>query len=101
MLMRTRKDLTKPRSRTKRMMAARRAFRIRTALNAAVFDSVMVGLARRLKHGHIEDWAEVADAYGNLLSDPDYEGAIRKATANEENVATRLRLATQAFADVH
>jgi hypothetical protein len=78
----------------------RQAFRTRTALNAAVFDSVMVGLARRLKRGPISNRSEVALAYRNLLSDAKYEGAIRKATANEENVATRLRLATQAFADI-
>lgn len=78
----------------------RRAFRLGTALNAAVFDAVMVGVTHRLWNGPVEDRESFAAAYERLLETGDFEASVRKATANEENVSRRLVLAVEAFADL-
>jgi hypothetical protein len=76
---------------------ARKAFRPERALNAAVFDSVMVGLARHLKTEGSVSPNRVADAYRELLEDDDYQKATQYATSDEANVAFRLKRATEAF----
>lgn len=77
-----------------------RPFRISKALNAAIFDSVMVGIARRLSTGLAVDPGKVAAAYEGLLKDKDYQNSVGKATARDDQVQTRLKLATEAFKDV-
>jgi hypothetical protein len=74
-----------------------RAFRLVRALNAAVFDSAMVGLARRLADGGPIDKAHIRPAYDKLLADPDYRQACERSTADEENVKRRLGKAIAAF----
>ena len=78
----------------------RHAFRLGTALNAAVFDAVMVGLTHRLWEGPIQDRDRFSAAYERLLQDPGFGASVRKATANEENVGTRLELARAAFSNL-
>lgn len=75
-------------------------FRISKALNAAIFDSVMVGIARRLAKGSAVDPEKVAIAYHALLQDVSYQYAVGKATAREEQVKTRVNLAIEAFKGV-
>lgn len=77
-----------------------RAFRLVRALNAAVFDSVMVGVAKRLSEERPLNAADVLPAYNSLLSDAAYRQACERATATEENVRTRLGAAIAAFAAV-
>ncbi len=77
-----------------------KAFKPSRALNAAVFDSVMVGLAKRLENGKNVDCALLRKAYDSLLNNVDYPKAITQGTANEELVARRIVLATKAFAEV-
>jgi len=78
-----------------------RVFRIASAVNAAVVDSVMTGVAKRLlARGKIEDAEALAQAYDELLQDPQYRDAVTSSTADEESVATRLRKAKDAFAIV-
>ena len=79
----------------------KRAFRLARVLNAAVFDSVMVGIARRLRRGAISDLAELKRKYTNLLESPSFLVVAERATADEESVSKRLDLATAAFADLH
>lgn len=76
------------------------AFRPERALNAAVFDSVMVGLARRLKNKADADPAAVAKAYEELLGDAGFRAAMSIATSDAANVSARMTLATQKFAAV-
>lgn len=76
-----------------------RAFRPVSALNAAVFDSVMIGLATRVGKGKEPDKKRIAQAYNDLLEDKEYKAAYTKATADEESVKTRIALAIDAFAD--
>jgi hypothetical protein len=75
----------------------RKAFRLGGALNAAVFDSVMVGLARRIHdRGPIHPQA-FASAYEKLLSDAEYMQAVSRSTADQAFVSLRLHKATESF----
>ncbi len=78
-----------------------RPFRLVRSLNAAVFDSVMVGLATRIQTGGSEpDAAAVQTAYDNLLADTAYKLACESSTSLEENVRQRRTAAIKAFATV-
>lgn len=77
-----------------------RAFRPVRPLNAAVVDSVMVGIMRRLQAGPVTDSAALASAYDNLIADDSYTGATASSTAAEESVEKRITLATDAFSSV-
>lgn len=77
------------------------AFKPYGSLNAAVFDSVMVGVARRLENrGPITSTKSLAAAYRKLTQSGGYVSASERATADEESVKSRLALATKAFANV-
>jgi hypothetical protein len=78
----------------------KRAFRTARVLNAAVFDSVMVGVARRIERGEITDLASLQERHAKLLSSEAFLQVAERATADEDSVTTRLRLATEAFADI-
>jgi Protein of unknown function DUF262 len=75
-------------------------FRPERALNAAVFDSVMVGLATRLAMGPVISGLSVAAGYRGLLAEPRFVSAYRRATADEESVKTRMSCAIEAFSKV-
>lgn len=77
-----------------------RAFLFARVLNPAVFDAVMVGTARRLHRGPISDLDLLKRRYMTLLECPSFLEATGWATADEQRVAQRLGLATDAFADV-
>lgn len=77
------------------------AFRPERQLNTAVFDSVMVGLSVRLRSGGSPpDASRVKREYERLLSDDAFRSAYTKATADEEQVERRIKLAIAAFASV-
>jgi hypothetical protein len=78
----------------------RPAFRTRTAVNAALVDAVMVGIARRLERGPIEEFEQLKAAFRGLVDNDDFDWAIARATADEERVERRLSMATRAFSDV-
>ena len=73
------------------------AFRPERSLNAAVFDSVMVGITRRLDLGEVSGTQKLSQSYTSLLSHPDYSKVISQSTADESSVKTRLDEATTAF----
>lgn len=77
-----------------------KAFKPKRALNAAVYDAVMVGIARRLERGPIEDCEALRLEYESLLADPGFTKVSERATADEESVETRLELATEAFSHI-
>lgn len=76
-----------------------RAFRPRGPLNVAVYDAVMVGIARRLEKGPISDPPGAKAAYDTLVLTPEFISATETGTSQEDNVRQRLDLATRAFAD--
>ncbi|TET37299.1 MAG: DUF262 domain-containing protein [Dehalococcoidia bacterium] len=76
------------------------AFRTKATLIAAVYDATMVGIARRLAWGSIHDFEELQKRYADLLKDQRFMAATTTHTSDENNVANRIALATDAFADV-
>lgn len=77
-----------------------KAFKPKKALNAAVFDSVMIGIARRLEQGLIDKEKLVDMTYKEMLRSKDYLKVIETATTDEENVKNRIDIATEAFSKV-
>ena len=76
-----------------------RAFRPARAFNAAVFDSMFVGLAKRIEDCGAPDVAGIAKAYADLIKDDDYQRAIgTQSTSEETSVSTRLEKATNRMA---
>lgn len=77
-----------------------RAFRLERAINAAMFDSMSVGLARKIVLlGHPPDPEQTKLAHYSLLKDTDYLEAISQSTADERSVSIRITKATERFAD--
>jgi uncharacterized protein with ParB-like and HNH nuclease domain len=77
-----------------------KAFRPIGPINAAVFDSVMVGIARRLDKSKVGDEQRVKDAYSQLLDDTEYQGLVSQSTSDENNVRVRINKAIDTFAQV-
>lgn len=78
-------------------IGARKAFRPENALNAAVFDAVMVGCATMLDMGRPFDASQIKRAYDDLLADEEFQSAYKRATADDESVKTRLSKAIHYF----
>jgi hypothetical protein len=76
------------------------AFKLERGVIAAIFDSVAVGLSRRLQRGPIDDLRKFHDSYDQLLKDPQFLALVKQSTSDESNVRLRIELATKAFADV-
>ncbi len=83
-----------------RQSIGNKAFRPIAGINAAVFDSVMVGLARRIKKAPVEDYEKVKKAYDDLLTDTEYLKLVSQSTSDENNIATRLKKATEKFTGI-
>ena len=78
----------------------RNVFKPRGGLMAAIFDSIMVGIARRLEKGDIKDIEALNRNYIALLSNKGFIGATETHTSDEENVVKRVKLATEAFGNI-
>lgn len=78
-----------------------KAFRPIRAVNAAVVDSLMVGVATRLSNkGNIQDANQFQYQYKELVQNSDYISAVEKGTSDDLNVKNRLKLAIKAFSEV-
>jgi hypothetical protein len=75
------------------------AFRPNRTINAAVFDAVMVGVARALAADKDLPAAKVSQVYHNLLNDPGFRKATDKGTNAEQSVQDRLDIATRTFGE--
>lgn len=96
-------ELTKIFNQTTALIASSigpRAFRLVRAVNAAVIDSVMTGVARRLAAGPLKRPTGLLEAYTSLVQNSAYKAAVETGTSQEGNVGTRLDLATKAFASI-
>jgi hypothetical protein len=76
------------------------AFRPERALNASVFDAVMIGLARRLDKGPIKAIDEFVARYKALVSSKRYIALTQTGTSDVNVVNKRIKLSTDAFADL-
>ena len=77
-----------------------RAFRPEGSLNAAVFDSVMTGIAKRLAAGPIAQKGQLGENYDRLMKNDDYLKLCKTATSDKDNVKKRLDFAVEAFKNV-
>ena len=78
-----------------------RAFRPDRALNAAVFDSMSVGLARRIESsGRVPRPKQTIDAHRDLLEDQEYMEAVSSWTSDERFVKARMKKAIDRFSDL-
>lgn len=75
-----------------------RAFKLHRAVNAALYDAVMVGVARRLAEN--DSVKGLRFAYDQLVNDKVFTDSLDVRTSDEASVEKRLRMATDAFADV-
>jgi len=67
-------------------------------VNAALTEATFVGLFHRLDAGDPPEPSEVGEAVASMLQEPEFEAAISRATADEENVRPRLAVAIRSFA---
>lgn len=75
-----------------------RAFRLRNAINVAVLDSVMTGIANRiLVKGPITSTDEVKTQYETLIRSPEYLSNVESGTTHESNVKARINAAREAM----
>jgi hypothetical protein len=77
-----------------------KAFRPERSINVAVLDSVLVGIAERLKRGPITNYQSVKIAYSKLLIDEQYKKATTQGTSDEQTVNDRISYALTAFINV-
>jgi len=91
------KEAFKPAIRLIAQVLGARAFRPERTINAAVYDAVMVGLARRLSSGPIKDKQRFKTQYNKLLRNSEFIEACKTGTSQEKNVRTRVRKATEYF----
>lgn len=73
------------------------AFRPVRNLNAALLDSVFVGLAKRLEKGAVTKPDDLKPALDAIMKNNEFEDAYTKSTTDEARVAKRLEMATKAF----
>ncbi len=77
-----------------------RAFRPERALNAAITDALLVGLAKRLKTGPIQTPEKIQQAYKRLLSDPKFTERYKTGTTDETSIRGRISSAFEEFEKV-
>ena len=80
----------------------RQAFRTESSrrLNAAVYDSMAVGLARRIKAGANPESTALVRAHDALLNDGEYMESVSGGTASAASVKMRMQKAIQMFREV-
>lgn len=75
------------------------AFRPKSSLNAAVFDSMMVGVSSAVSTGRTFSDEEFRSRYNALISDTSYLEACARATGDLGNVTIRMTKALAIFAN--
>lgn len=75
------------------------AFRPERNFNAAVFDSVSLGIASAIETGTISRPTAIKRAFTKLLATQAYQQAISRSTADKAFVVRRLKAARRAFAN--
>ncbi len=74
------------------------AFKPTKSLNAAMLDSIMIGIARRQDSKAIN--SEIRDEFETLRGNGEYQQLISDTTSAPDRVRLRIELATNAFATV-
>jgi hypothetical protein len=74
-----------------------KAFRVGGGINAAVFDSIMVGTAKRLQRGKIESEKQFVESYLQLIESPDFLQVIKGGTSDDLYLKSRITMAIEIF----
>lgn len=75
-----------------------RAFRLKSSINVAVMDSVMVAIANRIiSKGEISDIGGIKTQYEELISSEEFRSSVESGTTHESNVKLRLNAARQSM----
>jgi hypothetical protein len=78
-----------------------KAFRPKRSVNAAVVDSLMTGIAKRLLiHQPFTDLKTFKSQYNQLIANKDYQDATETGTSQPANITTRFTKAEQAFLQI-
>ncbi|WP_045987731.1 GmrSD restriction endonuclease domain-containing protein [Pseudoalteromonas piscicida] len=72
-------------------------FRPSKNFNAAIFDAITFGIAKRLEHGKINDLEKVKHIYEQLLEDEQFKAVSSSSTASSSNLRARIEISKQAF----
>jgi hypothetical protein len=73
------------------------AFRYQKGIHTAIFDSVMIGVSKRLEIGPIHSIEDFKVAYTNLLKDEKFFSYINTGTSDENSLLKRIASAVNAF----
>lgn len=75
-------------------------FRLSKNLNAAVYDSVMIGLSYRLKNDVQINGERFKEKYYSLINNQEYRKFVESNTATETSLKGRIELAIEAFQEI-
>lgn len=76
------------------------AFRLSKNINAAVYDSMMIGIANRLNDNRPFNQDQFKGRYNGLLDDLEYRRFVESNTSSEMSVKGRINMAIEAFKDI-
>jgi hypothetical protein len=76
------------------------AFRTGNRMNAAIYDSVMIGVARRLQDNPNPNLNLLEVKYNWLIIQEDYKGFIESGTSSESSVKGRINKSIEAFNNI-
>lgn len=72
----------------------KKAFRLGSGVNAAIFDSIMIGLCRRLQKGPVTNPMSFVETYNNLIADGTFTIMAKDGTSDDVTVKNRIRVAS-------
>lgn len=78
-------------------IAGANAFRFGQNINAAIFDSVMIGLTIYAESSSEIDYTHLKHAYKALLADNEYRSFVESSTASQPSVIGRIKKAISFF----
>ncbi len=78
----------------------RDAFRPTRSLNASVTDAILVGTAKRLAKGKIEDTEEYKNKILDVLNSADFKELYSNSTTNKDNIEKRINMVLEAITGV-
>lgn len=75
----------------------RKAFRMGRGLNAALFDSIMIGLAKQKENVGLPNEESFLTAYDELLGDTEFVLLAKEGTSDENTVRNRINISITKF----
>jgi len=79
----------------------RKAFRIGRGLNAAIFDSIMVAIAKKISGGITLSKEKFITEYEVLIKNQEYVNLIESGTSSESSVKGRINMSVKQFEKIN